>query len=88
MQKDSENQKIVIRPRNIYLSILQTMGVLILASMLFIMVYGGIKIAHETKTLSNKVNTFSSKLNTQVDKINSNLKDINTQLKNNKVVIP
>ena len=64
----------------IYLSIMATLAVLLLATILVLLTYGGIKLSKESKTLSTKVNNFNS----QVNKINTNLQNINNQLQQTK----
>jgi len=62
----------------IYISIMALLIVLILGCILGLMIYGGMKVAHESKALTTKVNSF----NHQVNNINLNLNNINSQLKN------
>ena len=70
--------------RSLYLSIIETLGVIILASMLASIIYGGLKIAREAKNVGGKVSDF----NTQVNQINTNLKNINNKLQTVKTVAP
>lgn len=77
----TKNNKVSRSP---YLYFIETLGVLILAAMLVIMIYGGLKIAHEAKNVGGKVSDFNS----QVKQINTNLKSINTQLQSTKVLVP
>ncbi len=76
IKKDSE--------RRFYVAFIETLGVLILAAMLVIMIYGGLKIAREAKNVGGKVSNF----NTQVKQINTNLKSIDNKLQASKVAVP
>ena len=76
LKKDSE--------RRFYVAFIETLGVLILATMLGFMIYGGLKIAREAKTVGGKVSSF----NTQVKQINTNLKSIDNKLQASKVAVP
>jgi len=67
----------------VYISIIATLAMFILAAILFLLVYAGLKINSESKIITNKVNNFNS----QVENINTNLQNINQQLKN-KTTLP
>lgn len=67
----------------IYISIIATIAMLILAAILLLLVYAGLKFNSESKTFSNKVNNFNS----QVENINTNLQNINKHLQN-KTTLP
>lgn len=66
---------------NVYLAVMLTIGVLLLALIAGLLIYGGVKISQESKTISTKVNDF----NNQVKNINTNLQNIDNQLKLTKV---
>ena len=66
---------------DVYLAVMLTIGVLLLALIAGLLIYGGVKISQESKTISTKVNDF----NNQVKNINTNLQNIDNQLKLTKV---
>ncbi len=69
----------------IYMAVILTIGVLLLAGILGSLIYAGIKVKSEANNVTNKVNNFNS----QVEKINTNLQNIDTQLKATKsITIP
>ena len=69
----------------IYVSVMLTLAVILLAGILAAAVFAGLKVGSEANTLSTKVNDFNQK----VDQINRNLDGINKQLQSPlKVVLP
>lgn len=60
----------------IYILSTMTIGVLLLAAVLALLIYGGVKVKSETSTLDKKVNNFNS----QIKSINTNLVKIDKQL--------
>jgi len=74
----------------IYLSIMASLGVILLAAILALLIYGGLKISQESKTITTKVNSFNQQitnLNHQFKTINKNLTKIDNQLKTTKTSI-
>jgi predicted PurR-regulated permease PerM len=60
----------------VYIYISLFLIVVLLASIVGLMIYGGYKIKNETSTVTNKVNDFNQSFNS----VNKNLENINTQL--------
>ena len=66
----------------IYVAIMLTVCVLLLAGVLGFLIYGGLKLKSESQTVTNKVNSF----NGQVKQINNNLQNIDQQLQGAKAI--
>ncbi len=66
----------------IYLCVMATITTIILAAILVMLIYGGLKIRAESKAVSQKISNFNS----QITKINDNLKGIELQLQTAKSV--
>lgn len=70
--------------RHLYMSLLEIAGVVILAAMLVVLIFSGIKVARENKSNISKLNHLSN----QVKQLNNNLSSINSQLKAQKTAAP
>lgn len=64
----------------LYISILLTLMVLALLAILALMLYAGVSVKQQAKTIGHKVDNFNS----EVKKINNNLQTIDQQLSNAK----
>lgn len=64
------------RAFRVYVGIALFLIVLLLATLVGLIVYGGVKVRDESQTFNNKVNSFNQNVNT----VNQNLQSIDSQL--------
>ncbi len=68
----------------IYVSIMLTGGLILLIIIVALLIYGGLKIKHETHVVDKQINS----LNSQIKFINNNLVKIDNQLQLDKSISP
>jgi predicted PurR-regulated permease PerM len=75
----------------IYIAICVGLITILLAGMLALFIYGGIKLSSASQTVNNKVNQFNSqvnKINVNLNKVNSSLQNLDKQLTSSSGTIP
>ncbi len=68
----------------VYVSIMLTGGLILLIIIVALLIYGGLKIKHETNVVDKQINS----LNSQIKFINNNLVKIDNQLQLDKSISP